>query len=755
MFLTGEDPTNHNQHDDNDTQLLLQEEEEAQCVVVNRTSSICHSERCLVRGQYRRVWRDRTLSLHENGILDYVEHNNNNNNIVKYRLNILEHAPPRILDVTTFRDAHVGLPRGMYGFVFPATILGTNCSSGSNTNTTTTLSRDFYCAVESLEQAQTWVIALQWAATQTRTAATTTASTTPTTTTTPHPTTTTTTTIVTKVTDCYPLLWKWQVMYQIQVLVLLQRTTHLPPQQQQAHQWTLLRNHHQVQQLVAALSLHNNNNNHNFWNISQLDQLLQSIVTDAHAIHLSYVQEFLGFSKKKQHRPTVLPLSIPTTNTNTAAFVKEWLAQQQQQSNSRHTTQLSFFHRVACWCIHHPLSNINNNNKHQMNRMPFIMAAAFTPLLFLQTPQPAAFFSTRFYSFPCRFDVLVASWTGFFYLGRWYETRCQTSSSESNDPPKEDSSSSSTTSSSHVLVEDDDDEDYFMDGVMSEDSFFEPPSPQPNHESTTTTTPMPQDGKKDAAFLPIMTDNSNNLLQRLPSPLPRGQDPCCWDEPPCTLFHVRGPSYLQDRIKIPSATAPFACRGVDVWLTDNPRRHIAQHPSVLGGKLALEDTFLVNFLLPFGNFVAYFTVPSLSKMPRKLRTVWSNFVKGDQEYRDARLKLLPIVLEGPWIVKAAVGPGKSPAVLGKAIPLQYFFRDGDRQNKAMYEVDVIITASSIAKGILSVVKGHTKSVSIGFAFIIEAVTADELPETVLCTFQVNSLNLEECPELPPEPSSDE
>jgi hypothetical protein len=184
-------------------------------------------------------------------------------------------------------------------------------------------------------------------------------------------------------------------------------------------------------------------------------------------------------------------------------------------------------------------------------------------------------------------------------------------------------------------------------------------------------------------------------------------------------------------------------------MTDNPQRHIARHPSVLGGKLGDEDTFLVNFLLPFGNFVAYFAIPPLHKFPKKLRGVWTKFLKGDQQYRDARLKLLPIVVDGPWIVKAAVGPGgTAPALLGKVIPLQYFFRDPDKKRKGVYEVDVIITASTIAKGILSVVKGHTKALTIAFAFIIEASEQEELPETVLCSFQVHSLHLEDCPLLP-------
>ncbi len=240
---------------------------------------------------------------------------------------------------------------------------------------------------------------------------------------------------------------------------------------------------------------------------------------------------------------------------------------------------------------------------------------------------------------------------------------------------------------------------------------------------------------------------------KLSSPLPKypeNNGSSCWSEPfDPAIFHVRGSTYLEDRVKVPSGRSPFKCRGVDLWITDNPQRHIARHPSVLGGKIQEEDTFLVNFLLPFGNFVSYFSVPPLSEFPNKqVANVWSNFIAGDQEYRDARLKLLPIVLDGPWIVKAAVGNGKSPALLGKVIPLQYFFRQPQGDKKGIYEVDVIISASSIAKGILNVVKGHAKSLSIAFAMIIEASTAEDLPETVLCSFQIHALDLEDCPHLP-------
>ena len=237
----------------------------------------------------------------------------------------------------------------------------------------------------------------------------------------------------------------------------------------------------------------------------------------------------------------------------------------------------------------------------------------------------------------------------------------------------------------------------------------------------------------------------------LSSPLPIYPDNygiSCWSKPDHRIFKVRSRTYLQNRVKAPSAPAVFDCRGVDIWLTENAERNIARHPSVLGGKLDQEDTFVVNFLLPFANLVAYFTIPPIEEMPANVANVWRKFIKGDQQYRDGKLKLLPVVVDGPWIVKKAVGPGTAPAVIGRDLPLQYYFTDPTSTKKGVYEVDVLVTASRIARGILNVVKGHTKSLTIAFAFIIEAAEEYELPETVLCAFQMHSIHLEDCPNLP-------
>ena len=250
----------------------------------------------------------------------------------------------------------------------------------------------------------------------------------------------------------------------------------------------------------------------------------------------------------------------------------------------------------------------------------------------------------------------------------------------------------------------------------------------------------------DVAF---ETGSYSDDSQVLSSPLPMFSDNSnlsCWSRPNHNIFVVRSKSYLRNKVKLPSAPSPFKCRGADMWLTDNPERNISRLPCVLGGKLGEENTLLVNFLLPFGNFVTYFTIPE--DMPENILNIWNKFKNGDQLYRDARFKLLPVVIEGPWIVKKAVGAGTAPALLSQSIPLQYYFTHETDKKKGIYEIDVIITASRIAKGILNVVKSHTDRLTIALGFIIEATTEAELPEIVLGSCQLHSLNLELCPQLP-------
>jgi hypothetical protein len=70
-------------------------------------------------------------------------------------------------------------------------------------------------------------------------------------------------------------------------------------------------------------------------------------------------------------------------------------------------------------------------------------------------------------------------------------------------------------------------------------------------------------------------EDHDDIMEVNQSPLPMfppgaelGTKFNCWSQPPSTNFHVRGPKYLKDKVKIESADFVFPCRGIDLFLTD-------------------------------------------------------------------------------------------------------------------------------------------------------------------------------------------
>ena len=61
-----------------------------------------------------------------------------------------------------------------------------------------------------------------------------------------------------------------------------------------------------------------------------------------------------------------------------------------------------------------------------------------------------------------------------------------------------------------------------------------------------------------------------------------------------------------------------------------------------------------------------------------------------------------------------------------------------------FEVDLDVCASSVARGILSIVKNHTKNITIDLVWILEATGEAELPENVLGAFRLHSLDPDRC-----------
>mmetsp|Transcript_8354 Transcript_8354/g.10207 ORF Transcript_8354/g.10207 Transcript_8354/m.10207 type:complete len:165 (-) Transcript_8354:100-594(-) len=124
--------------------------------------------------------------------------------------------------------------------------------------------------------------------------------------------------------------------------------------------------------------------------------------------------------------------------------------------------------------------------------------------------------------------------------------------------------------------------------------------------------------------------------------------------------------------------------------------------------------------------------------------LFERFIDADDEYRDARLKLVPRVVDGgSWIVRRAVGAGVHAAKLSEAVKLAYY-SDPD-----YFEIDVDIVGSPLARRILSVVKSATSTLVMDLALVIEATDHAQLPERILGAVRLHRVNPEQAPTLTP------
>jgi len=243
----------------------------------------------------------------------------------------------------------------------------------------------------------------------------------------------------------------------------------------------------------------------------------------------------------------------------------------------------------------------------------------------------------------------------------------------------------------------------------------------------------------------------------------------CWSMPDSTNFKVRGPGYLKDKKKIPSASFLLPARGMDLMLTDDAPENIGENPAILGGALREKPTFVINFRLPWGVVILYFEIPEkfvpflrscyeteyenkaemstlLASMSPAERCM-TKFLQADQATKNKLLKIVPVVVQGPWVVRGVVN-GK-PAIVGKALPVTYLYERAE-EDKALYlEADMDVVSSAAARNILSVVRNHTSSLTLDLGFVVQGNSEEELPEQMLGAVRCHGIDIYSCSPLPP------
>lgn len=208
----------------------------------------------------------------------------------------------------------------------------------------------------------------------------------------------------------------------------------------------------------------------------------------------------------------------------------------------------------------------------------------------------------------------------------------------------------------------------------------------------------------------------------------------CWSIPNGNNFRVRSKLFSFDRSKVPAGESLLQLVSVD-WLKDTERMdHVARRKGCAAQVAAEKGLFTLLFNLQVPGFTHYSMVLYfVARKPISPGSLLQKFVDGDDGFRNNRLKLIPSVPKGSWIVRQSVG--STPCILGKAVDCNYY------RGKRYLEVDVDIGSSTVANGVLGLVFGVVTSLVVDIAFLVQANSIEELPERLIGTVRISRLEL--------------
>lgn len=128
-------------------------------------------------------------------------------------------------------------------------------------------------------------------------------------------------------------------------------------------------------------------------------------------------------------------------------------------------------------------------------------------------------------------------------------------------------------------------------------------------------------------------------------------------------------------------------------------------------------------------------------VPEQTMAKW---LMGDNDYKNERLKLIPLVAEGPWVVRKLVTG--TPAIIGKKLPVQHVLYPGStnsschhhqtQQPLIMSTLD-IGSGSATAKRIVSVCRRYMSALTVDIGLVIQGETQEELPEQMLGSIRIH------------------
>ncbi|KAI5648652.1 hypothetical protein M9H77_34657 [Catharanthus roseus] len=230
----------------------------------------------------------------------------------------------------------------------------------------------------------------------------------------------------------------------------------------------------------------------------------------------------------------------------------------------------------------------------------------------------------------------------------------------------------------------------------------------------------------------------DNVLNCYGATLPKDPShnmPCSWAPGDPSSFLIRGSNYLEDHQKIKAKSSLMQMVGADWIRSDKREDDLAGRPGSIVQKYASqggnEFFFVINIQVP-GTTTYNLALYYMMETPLEEAPLLEKFVNGDDAFRNSRFKLIPYISKGSWIVKQSVG--KKACLVGQQLDVNYY------RGTNYLELCVDVGSSTVARGVVSLVLGYLNNLVIEMAFVLQANTAEELPEFLLGTCRLNHLD---------------
>jgi len=207
-------------------------------------------------------------------------------------------------------------------------------------------------------------------------------------------------------------------------------------------------------------------------------------------------------------------------------------------------------------------------------------------------------------------------------------------------------------------------------------------------------------------------------------------------------------------------------RGMDLFLTDAPEESVWKQPLLNQNGLRNVPTLLFNMMMPFGNMNAYFQLPSwvdsLDNIPPEKEDdpndvkALKRFLLGDNDYRNARAKVIPYVVDGPLAIRVIKPKPLEVDLWGprhpskwEDVPKSVDPKTG-KVNHVVLECDIDLLANPTIRKIINIVRPHIGSIVADLALIVSAPKHSEIEEPSCCLglWRIDRVDFEECAVVP-------